>query len=92
MDQKGQVDRIYRKKWCAIGEERVNLMEKENVMVYRPEDIAKILDIGRTSVYKLLKSGQLRSKRIGKLYRIPSAYLAEYLSEGLESNAVSDCR
>ena len=65
-------------------------MEKEQVLVYRPEDIAKMLNIGRSSVYKLLKSGQLRSKRIGKLYRIPSAYIQEYLAADFEENSLPD--
>lgn len=55
-------------------------MNEEKRYVYKPEDIQQILKIGRTSVYKLLKSGQIKSKKIGKLYRIPVAYFDEYMA------------
>lgn len=50
--------------------------------IYKPEDLIKLLNISRSSVYKLLQSGALKSLRIGRLYRIPSAYLEEYLYLG----------
>jgi excisionase family DNA binding protein len=44
------------------------------------QHIQKILNIGRTKTYKLLKDGKIRSLRIGAEYRIPKAYLLEYLN------------
>jgi excisionase family DNA binding protein len=43
-------------------------------------DVQKILQIGRTKTYELLKSGQIRSLRVGTTYRIPKVYLLEYLN------------
>lgn len=48
--------------------------------------ITQILGISRSSVYKLLRSGTSKSKRIGCLYRIQSAYLEDYLCLGYNSN------
>jgi excisionase family DNA binding protein len=42
------------------------------------EQVADILSIGRDKVYYLLRTGQLRSLKIGKLRRITNAHLAEF--------------
>ena len=66
-------------------------MNGEKRYVYKPEDIQQILGIGRTSVYKLLRSGQIKSKKIGKLYRIPVAYFDEYLNMEQDQTAEKIC-
>ncbi|MCD8250178.1 MAG: helix-turn-helix domain-containing protein [Lachnospiraceae bacterium] len=38
-----------------------------------------LLGVGRNTVYKLLKSGEIRSIRVGNQYRIPKEYLLQYL-------------
>ena len=43
--------------------------------------IQKILNIGRSKTYTLLKSGELRSLRIGAEYRIPKPFLIEFLND-----------
>ena len=48
--------------------------------VLTPEEVMSILGIGRNSVYKLLKSKELKSIKIGKLYKIPKNYLLKYLN------------
>ena len=47
--------------------------------VLMPEDIQKILHVGRNTVYKHLADGTIRSIRIGGKYRIPKMYLAEFM-------------
>lgn len=42
--------------------------------------LAEVLQIGRNSAYDLVKSGQIRSIRIGRTIRIPQAALLEYLN------------
>jgi excisionase family DNA binding protein len=37
------------------------------VLLVRPEDAARALGIGRTKVYELIRSGALRSVRVGGL-------------------------
>ena len=47
--------------------------------VLTPEEVQTFLSVGRNTIYNLLKSGELQSIRIGKLYRIPKPYLMQYL-------------
>lgn len=44
-----------------------------------PEDIQKILHTGRNTVYDYLSKGLIKSIRIGGKYRIPKAYLLEFI-------------
>jgi len=50
------------------------------VRAYTVEQVAEMLHIGRDKVYYLLRTGQLRSIKIGKLRRITSQHLAEFIS------------
>ena len=43
------------------------------------EDLCEILSIGKNTVYRLLKSGEIKSVRIGKIYKIPKKYVKEYI-------------
>jgi excisionase family DNA binding protein len=49
------------------------------------EEVARRLALGRTTVYALLKKGQITSVRIGRLRRIPveslTAYTARLIAE-----------
>jgi excisionase family DNA binding protein len=49
-------------------------------LLLRPEEAAQALGVGRTTVYELLRTGELRSVRIGALRRIPTDTLAEYVA------------
>ncbi|WP_242900662.1 helix-turn-helix domain-containing protein [Actinomadura terrae] len=50
------------------------------VQAYTVEQVAEILSIGRDKVYFLIRSGQLRSIKIGKSRRITDRHLAEFLA------------
>jgi excisionase family DNA binding protein len=50
------------------------------LQAYTVEQVAKMLHIGRDKVYYLLRTGQLRSIKIGKLRRITDAQLAEFIA------------
>ncbi len=54
------------------------------MQAYTVEQVAKMLNIGRDKVYQLLRTGQLRSIKIGKLRRITEEQLAEFIAS-LES-------
>ena len=45
----------------------------------RVEDLMPILGIGRNTAYELIRSGQIRSVRIGRQIRIPREALLEFL-------------
>jgi excisionase family DNA binding protein len=51
------------------------------VLLVRPEDAATVLGIGRTKVYELMRSGALRSVKVGGLRRIPAAALADFVAQ-----------
>jgi excisionase family DNA binding protein len=50
------------------------------VRAYTVEQVAEILHVGRDKVYYLLRTGQLRSLKIGKLRRITGQQLAELIA------------
>ena len=56
---------------------KIHLEDYDDVLL--PKDLQKILHIGRSTVYKLLANGTIKSIRIGSTYRIPKAYLENYL-------------
>jgi len=43
------------------------------------EDLCEILSIGKNTAYRLLKSGEIKSVRIGKVYKIPKSSVRKYL-------------
>lgn len=47
------------------------------------EDLMPLLSIGRNTAYSLVRSGQIRSIRIGRNYRIPKEALEEFFTKGL---------
>lgn len=48
-------------------------------MVLRVEDLMPILGIGRSNAYALVRSGQVRSIKIGHQFRIPREAIQEFL-------------
>jgi excisionase family DNA binding protein len=44
-----------------------------------PEQAARALGLGRTTVYALLRDGELRSVRLGRSRRIPYANLVQFV-------------
>lgn len=47
------------------------------------EDLMPLLSIGRNTAYCLVRTGQIRSIRIGRKYRIPREAVSEYISNSL---------
>ncbi|MDQ7906873.1 helix-turn-helix domain-containing protein [Phytohabitans sp. ZYX-F-186] len=58
----------------------------ESGIVLTIEQAARKLGIGRTTMYALVMSGEVRSVTIGRLRRVPTRCLDEYVS-GLLENA-----
>lgn len=54
-------------------------MLKEYNDVLLPEDVQKILQTGRNTVYNYLAEGKIKSIRVGGKYRIPKLYLLEFI-------------
>lgn len=53
-------------------------------LTLRVEDLMSILNIGRNTAYELVRSGQIKSVRIGKQIRIPKENIRLFL-EGSSS-------
>jgi excisionase family DNA binding protein len=50
-------------------------------LLLRPEEAAEVLGLGRTKVYKLIGSGELRSIKIGSSRRVSATALAEFVAQ-----------
>jgi len=42
-------------------------------------DVAEILKVGRNTAYKLVKDGQIKSHKIGRVYRVPKICMQDFL-------------
>jgi excisionase family DNA binding protein len=51
-----------------------------NDELYRVEEVARALRIGRTKVFDLIRAGELTSVKIGGSRRIPVSSVRDYLS------------
>ena len=49
-------------------------------LVLHVKDLAEILSISQNTAYALVRSGQIRSIRTGRTYRIPKDAVIEYLN------------
>lgn len=49
-------------------------------LLLKPEEAAEQLRVGRPKVYELIRTGKLRSVKIGGSRRIPYDALAEYVA------------
>lgn len=43
------------------------------------QQVQDALGVGRTTVYRLVRTGTIRSIRIGRVYRVPKKYLMDYI-------------
>lgn len=55
-------------------------------LMHSPERAAERLELGRTTVYELIRTGELESVKVGRLRRIPEVALVEFV-ERLRRNA-----
>ena len=64
-------------------------VEQHRAGVLSPDGAAARLNVGRTTIFKLIASGELPSVRIGKLRRIPARALMGYVERLVAGNAKS---
>lgn len=53
------------------------------IQAYTPEQVAKMLQLSKNTVYELINRGEIVAKKIGKIYRIPASSLS-FLFTGLD--------
>ena len=61
------------------------ILTTQNIFTQYPNvvntaQLQEMLGIGRNTALKLLNSGEIRSVRVGKNYKIPKVYVIEYLN------------
>ena len=52
-------------------------MESNDIM--KLEEVMQYLDIGKNTLYRLLKSGELNAFKIGKVWKIPKKSVEKYI-------------
>lgn len=53
--------------------------EPAEQLLYRPEEAAKALRIGRSMVYEEIRLGRLQTVRIGRRRLVPPEYIKRYV-------------
>ncbi|MFB6947627.1 helix-turn-helix domain-containing protein [Streptomyces sp. NPDC056930] len=48
-------------------------------LLYRPEEAAELLSIGRSTLYEEIRLGRLQTVRIGRRRLIPTEYIDGYI-------------
>lgn len=59
-----------------------NQSTARELILYSPEDVAKILRVSRRSIYNYIKSGKLKAVKIGKEWRITEKNLIDFTNTG----------
>jgi excisionase family DNA binding protein len=54
--------------------------DPRDLVLLRVTEAARRLSLGRTKVYELIASGELRSVKVGHLRRVPVNALADYVA------------
>lgn len=60
----------------------------ENNDILKIEDVMKLLDIGKNTLYRLLKSGDINAFKIGKVWKIPKSSIDDFVNRQLKRNTV----
>jgi len=47
-------------------------------------EVCKALNIGNNKAYEMLKNGRLRSIKIGRIHKVPKAWLIEFFTKEKE--------
>lgn len=48
-------------------------------LVLQVKDLPPLLKVGRNTAYELVRSGQIHSVKVGRVYRIPRGAVIDYL-------------
>jgi excisionase family DNA binding protein len=52
----------------------------DDVVLYRVEDVMRVLNLGKTAIYEQLRSGRLRSVKQGRARLIPISAIHDYVA------------
>lgn len=62
----------------------------DNNEIMQIEEVMEYLNIGKNTMYGLLKSGELNAFKIGKVWKIPKASVEDYVRRKIEKNVVGN--
>lgn len=57
----------------------------DNNEIMQFEEVMEYLNIGKNTLYGLLKSGELNAFKIGKVWKIPRKSVDEYINQSLSN-------
>ena len=60
----------------------MNEIFKDYPDVVSVEQLMEMLDIGQVLAYKLVRSGKIKARKIGRDYKIPKANVIAYVLQG----------
>lgn len=52
----------------------------DTAVIYKPLELVQLLGLGRNTVYALLRSGRIRSVKVGSRYLVTQEALHEFLT------------
>ncbi|MDE5860646.1 MAG: helix-turn-helix domain-containing protein [Ruminococcus sp.] len=55
----------------------------ENNEIMKFEEVMEYLNIGKSTLYNLLRNGEIRSFKIGKVWKIPKSSVEEYIRKSI---------
>jgi excisionase family DNA binding protein len=64
----------------------------DSQLLVTPEEAARRLSVGRTTIYELMASGQLQSVNIGRCRRVPVSSLSSFVNRLIGDLAVEQRR
>lgn len=67
----------------------LHTLSAEEPILYRPEDAARALNIGRSKLFELLATGQIPSVQIGRARRVSRRALEDFATR-MEAAALAD--
>lgn len=59
----------------------------DNNEIMQFEEVMDYLNIGKNTLYGLLKSGELNAFKIGKVWKIPKKSVEEYINKALSKKS-----
>jgi excisionase family DNA binding protein len=64
----------------------------DDQLLVTPEEAARRLSVGRTTIYELMSSGELQSVNIGRCRRVPVSSLSLFVNKLIGDVAVEERR
>ena len=67
--------------------EKTTLQDYSDIMTI--DDVVNYLKIGRSKVYSLLTSGEIKAMKFGKIWRIPKESIKDYIDTQIKNTSIT---